>query len=156
MLHNYHHSPDGQSARSYLCGYSFVAQPVALRTDQPPSAGDWSGRGEYYRISLRDYTEIASPLDFRVFAVNYAEKLRDEIEHYLPKFYPFTISGCIVRLNQGMYLTQVTGLLYATLLDAFEVESAPIPERERGGFIRHTPKEKGIGAKLATSSGMRS
>ena len=34
-------------------------------------------------------------------------------------------------MNQGMYLTIVTGILYSALCDALGVESADIPDKER-------------------------
>ena len=131
VLHNYHYSPDGRTARSYLTGYSIVDQPAAISTDEPPNAGVWQGRGQYYRIELRDYSQIDAPLDFRVFSKNYAERLRDELDYHLPKFFPFTISGGTVRLNQGMYLTRIPRILYSTLLEALGVEGSQISAKEK-------------------------
>lgn len=49
--------------------------------------------------------------------------LREEIEYSHPKFFPFTISKGAVRLNQGMYLTKVSALLYSSFLSALGVET---------------------------------
>jgi hypothetical protein len=131
VLHNYHFSPAGKAPRSYLCGFSIVASNAKVRIDEPPSPRNWGNRGEYYRIELDGYTQIGSPLDFKTFWTNYSQGLGDEIEHHHPGFFPFTISGGIVRINQGMYLTIVTGILYFALCDALGVESVDIPDKER-------------------------
>ena len=131
VLHNYHFAPPGKKTDSYLCGFSKVSKAVIVRSDEPPSPGTWSNRKEYYRIDLEDFSGIESPLNFKTFTENYSQGLRGHLEHERPRFFPFTISGGIVRLNQGMYLTRVTSFLYSVLCDALGVEAADIPEDER-------------------------
>lgn len=131
ILHNYHHSLGGGTVRPYLTGYSVVAAPARKVTNEPPESGAWAGRGEYYRIDLQNFRPFDEPLDFRTYASNYAEKLRDEIEHYSPRFYPFTVTGEQVRLNQGMYLTRVSELLYETIRDAMGVHESPLEPKEK-------------------------
>jgi len=75
VLHNYHYSPDDRSPRSYLCGYSIVDQKAQVRTDEPPSAGDWANRGRYFRIELTGYTELLPRIDFREFTQTYSQAL---------------------------------------------------------------------------------
>ncbi len=131
VLHNYHFSPKGKTLNSYLCGFSIVNSEVEVRTDEPPSPGVWGGRKNYYRIDLRGFKEFELPLNFQLFSVNYSQGLRDEIEHHHSKFFPFTIAGGVVRMNQGMYLTFINGLLYSLLGQALGIEAANLPDRER-------------------------
>ena len=131
ILHNYKYSPDGKPSRPYLCGISIVAKPASITTEEPPIAGDWSGRGEYYRIELTDYQQLDSPLDFGVFTKSYVTRLAEQLEHNVPKFFPFTVSGGFVRYNQGMYLTKIPGQLYALFEEAFGVESSNLNEKEK-------------------------
>jgi len=131
VLHNYHYSPDGGATQSYLCGFSMVAQSMEVRTDEPPKPGEWVGRGEYYRIPVKNFQYLDAPLSFSVFLKNYSERLRDEINYHKSYFFPLTINAGMIRPNQGMYLSVVTQLLYDTFLEALGVEEAPIPPEER-------------------------
>ena len=104
VLHNYHFTPpDGRKAASYLCGWSVVAVPANTLSTEPPSAGDWSGRQEYYRIDLRDFAWLPTLLPISEFVTSYGEELRGELTYHKPEFIPFTINDGQVRLNQGMY-----------------------------------------------------
>jgi hypothetical protein len=131
VLHNYNYSPDNKRPRSYLCGRSFAATAAQIVTNEPPNAGKWANRGEYYRIELRDFLYFANPLRMDLFIKNYAGRVRDEIEHYKPRFFPCTINRKVVRVNQGMYLTRITSLLYQTIIEALNVEAGDLPAAEK-------------------------
>lgn len=123
ILHNYHFSPQGMRAGSYLCGYSIVSSTAKVLDVSPPNPGIWRNRKNYYRVDLQDHSILEVPLNFGIFTSNYSQVLREEIEYHRPKFFPFTISKGSVRLNQGMYLTKISGLLYSSFLSALGVET---------------------------------
>lgn len=124
VLHNYHFTPpDGRKAASYLCGWSVVAVPANTVSTEPPSAGNWSGRQEYYRIDLRDFVWLPTLLPVSEFVTSYGEELLGELTYHKPEFFPFTINDGQVRLNQGMYLTRVTEALYDLIAQALGMES---------------------------------
>jgi hypothetical protein len=131
VLHNYRYAPQGLRLGSYLCGTSTIDTAARTVQDEPPEPGNWRGRGEYYRIDLRNFQWLTEPLDFKVFSRNYAEQLREEIEYHDPGFFPFTINAGRVRPNQGMYLTRVPRVLYDLLGEALGVEEAPVSAEEK-------------------------
>ncbi len=147
VLHNYHFAPpDGAKTASYLCGWSLIAAPARVVTTEPPSAGDWAGRQEYYRIDLSDFEWLPTFLSISEFVASYGEELRGELTYHKAKFFPFTINDGQVRLNQGMYLTHVAEALYDLLAQALGVErqqrevgEAPVVahrQYEEGGRLR--------------------
>jgi hypothetical protein len=57
VIHFYEDAPFGNELDHYLCGLSVIDGSATIR-EEPPLPGDWAGRGEYYRIALRDFRPI--------------------------------------------------------------------------------------------------
>ena len=72
VLHNYHYVPDQASpAAHYLCATSIVLRPAKITTSEPPSAGDWTGRKEYFRIELEGFQWLDTRLSIAMFVEYY-------------------------------------------------------------------------------------
>lgn len=128
VLHNYHYVPDQASpAAHYLCATSIVLRPAKITTSEPPSAGDWTGRKEYFRIELEGFQWLDTRLSIAMFVEYYEEQLRNELLLHYSRFFPFTINANQVRLGQGMYLARVTPALFALFTDALGIEKAQTP-----------------------------
>jgi hypothetical protein len=115
---------DGEARRSHFTGFSYVRSPVATTTTEPPSPGVWADRGTYYRINLRDYTPVDTPIRVDRFLDDFEIELRAEIESSrdgTPHYLPFTIYRNMLRLNQGMYLTRCTPLLFSHLVTILQL-----------------------------------
>ena len=125
VLHNYHHVPAQASpAAHYLCATSIVSRPAKVTTSEPPTAGDWAGRKEYFRIALEGFQWLDTRLSIAMFVEHYEEQLRNQILLRDSKFFPFVITANQVRLSQGMYLARVTPALFALFTDALGIEKA--------------------------------
>ena len=71
VLHFYEDTPYGKESDYYFCGVSVIDGAAERRDQQPPRPGEWAGRPQYYRISLRDFTSFAEPLALRNFVRKY-------------------------------------------------------------------------------------
>ena len=60
-------------------GQSKVALPAKIVKTEPPKAGPWSSRGEYYRIELEDYKEFQKCLSLADFVSRYEAEIRDDL-----------------------------------------------------------------------------
>ncbi len=131
VLHNYNYSPDGKSSKQYICGKSIISIPAYIVNNEPPKAGRWIGRGQYYRIDLKDFTYFDNPLESKIISMNYAEQFREEIELSSPLFYPFAIREGVVRFNQGMYLTKLTPKVLNLFSEILGIENRDLSASEK-------------------------
>jgi hypothetical protein len=122
---------DGTHHRSHFVGFSYVKQPASIVDTEPPSPGSWANRGTYYRIDLRDYSTLDTPVPIDGFLENFDRELRAEIEALRdgrPHYLPFTIYSNQLRLNQGMYITRCTPQLFTHLATALQLSTPAGPE----------------------------
>jgi hypothetical protein len=126
---------DGKSKRSHFTGFSYVSSPAEIGTAEPPSPGTWADRGTYYRIGIRTYTPLDPPVRVDRFLEDFETELRTEIDAShdgAPHYLPFTINRNMLRLNQGMYLTRCTPLVFSHLGTILQL-SRPSITGERPG-----------------------
>jgi hypothetical protein len=121
---------DTEAKRSHFTGFSYVSSPAETTSEEPPSSGAWANRGTYYRINLRDYTSLDTPVRVDRFLEDFEIELRAEIEASrdgTPHYLPFTIYKNMLRLNQGMYLTRCTSLLFSHLATVLQLSRPSSP-----------------------------
>lgn len=107
-----------------IVGISVVSSPCRVIQQEPPLAGNWAGRDSYFRIDLKDYSPISSPLAMHTLIDVYSEEIRAELVESAPKFYPFTRYGDGLHTVQGIYLARCTENLYSILSKALGIEVA--------------------------------
>ena len=145
---------------SQFLGVSTVTAPVREVTEAPPEAGPWAGRSAYYRIDLRDYHALATPVPLERVIHENEQAIRAEMAGGdLPNFYPFIRYGDSVRKGQGVYLSPCTPTLYAnvraTLLspnDSGELPRVSKPVRKPGSPQRAWAISLGEGGRLWNES----
>lgn len=115
VLHFYEDTPFGNELDHYLCGLSVVDGAAAIR-EEPPRPGDWAGRGEYYRVDLRDFKAIADPQPLRQFVRDHEAEILEAIKSQDDP--PFVVYKGHVRLAQGKYISRCGGALYQFLSKA--------------------------------------
>lgn len=135
VLHFYDDKWSNNRYEMRLCGFSLVKQPVNITEKEPPSPGNWGGRGKYYRIELRDYTSFKNPLPLATLISEYKEELRQELTENQPYFYPFNTYGDTIQTVQGIYLAQVTERLFEIISKALGIEAVK-------PFLYENPKPK--------------
>lgn len=96
-----------------LAGSSRVATPLEVTDSEPPEAGPWSGRPPYFRIEIKDFTELAQPIPIKLILEDFAEEIEAELTPHRPPNYPFQIQGGTLRRTQGMYLSELTPTLFS-------------------------------------------
>jgi len=115
---------DGVTDRRF-CGFSFVDKPGYVRHDEPPVRGGWDSPEGYYRIDLRDYTPLHSPIPIAVLVDKHKDEIRRDLLESHATYYPFAKYRNTVRLNQGKYLTEATARLYKILAETSTVPQQP-------------------------------
>ena len=115
ILHFYHNTWERKGGPHFrLCAYSYAAAPVQETKAEPPKAADWAGRPTYYRIELRDFTELEETLSVPEFLTRHAKELREERGAGVPRYYPFIeYPGRGLQLAQGTYLAVCTPHVYS-------------------------------------------
>ena len=93
-----------------IAGTSTVAARCVERTDQPPTAGNWSEMGPFYRVELDKYRPFPDAPGVDVLVERGRDLLRQEAE--AERYYPYSRYGDSVRLAQGRYLARCTPALY--------------------------------------------
>ena len=115
--------PDG-ILESRMCGWSIVETSYEETHEEPPLAGDWSGRDTYYRIDLTDYNDFSDPMPLHLITTEYEDAIRSDLVENRILFYPFTTYGDNIRTNQGIYLSRCTPNLYVILMQALGIHEA--------------------------------
>lgn len=138
-----------------LRGYSTVLSEAQITNSEPPSAGPWKDRNEYYRIDLHEYQSINPILSLQVLLNQYSDLIRDEIVEDKPKFYPITTHGDRLRTVQGIYLAECTARLYRVLLEALGVEAVSSELTDLSPENLHKGYEEGRRLLRETSSFVR-
>ena len=75
ILHFYEDSWFGGEDTYHFCAYSIVSSTCAERTDEPPKAGEWAGRGKYLRVELKNFT----PFDKRLRLKNSSKRMKPRL-----------------------------------------------------------------------------
>lgn len=114
------HLADGEFA-----GFSFAARGYEDLKDDPPQAGEWGGRGPYYRVPLAQYTPLPAPLPLAALFQSRGDEIKDEIAQDKPTHYPFTVQGGNLITRQGGYLSRCTDRLYRTILAELSPRAQP-------------------------------
>jgi hypothetical protein len=83
-----------------------------------PANGEWAGRPQYYRISLRDFTPFSDPLHLRDFVQQYDAQIIETLNG--EKDQPFIIYREHIRLAQGKYLSRCGRELFQLLSKAID------------------------------------
>ena len=99
----------------FLYGISRVAAPCKEVMEEPPRAGDWAGRGIYYRIDLQGYQELDPKPRMQEVEAGLSDLILDELETLKPRHYPYMTYGIGFRGRQGVYLARLTPALYTAL-----------------------------------------
>lgn len=99
----------------FLYGMSRVASPCKEVKEEPPRAGEWAGRGTYYRIDLEGYQELDPKPRMQEVETGLSDFILDELETLEPHHYPYMKYGDGFRGRQGVYLARLTPDLYAAL-----------------------------------------
>jgi hypothetical protein len=123
---------DGEAKRTHFTGFSYVSSSVEVLSQEPPSPGAWANRGTYYRVRVRDYKPLDTPVRVDRFLEDFEVELRAEIDASrdgVPHHLPFTINNKTLRLNQGMYLTRCTPLLFSHLATVLQLSRPILPGR---------------------------
>jgi len=124
VIHFYKHRwPDGL-LDTRICGKSTVESKYREVREEPPSPGDWAGRGSYYRIDLKDYKSFPRALPLSTFRNYYKADIKEDIEENNPRHYPFDRNG---RTNQGTYLSKCTPKLYDIIREVLNIEETQDP-----------------------------
>jgi 5-methylcytosine-specific restriction endonuclease McrA len=97
-----------------LVGHSYAADSVQDILTPPPNPGDWGGRPSYYRIPVRDYTEIDPPLSIKGALRENKDEFKAILESGINHIFYCQYRDNL-QLNQGKYLTQVPPSLYRVL-----------------------------------------
>ena len=99
----------------FLYGISRVTSACREVKEEPPRAGDWAGRGIYYRIDLEGYQELDSKPRMQEVEAGLYDFILTELETLEPHHYPYMKYGAGFRGRQGVYLARLTPDLYAAL-----------------------------------------
>jgi hypothetical protein len=122
VLHFYEHTwPDGVHENRF-CGFSRVKSKCVSTDNQPPINSSWGYSDKYYRIDLKSYTVLDTPLPIRVLRTQYDDELRAEREASDIAHYPFAFRKDGIRLSQGRYLARCPQRLYDTIVEACGIE----------------------------------
>ena len=116
--------------RRFLWGVSRVAEPFRV-VDSPPDPGDWPGRGEYYRIELKDTARVEPPYPLQEIAERERDLIMTEIGEDRVKYYLYCPRGDGFQITQGIYVTRLS----SGLADAFR-------EVVAGQKIRIAPSDR--------------
>lgn len=120
-------------SKRYFHGLSRVSKSCVLTQTQPPSPGKWNWAKEFYRIELKDFRNIRTPVQLLKFTEIFDASIREEIINDNPNFYPFQITRfknkkftkeSEVRLAQGKYLSMCTAKLFTLLKEYAEIEDS--------------------------------
>jgi len=106
----------------YLYGHSIIAETCKTVKEEPPEAGKWSAREDYYKINLKEYSNFIKPLDLRIITKKYENEIRAEIKDDNPANYAFNTYLEEVRLGQGRYLTKCTEKLFVIFRESLKIE----------------------------------
>lgn len=116
VLHFYEDVPFGKEQDHYFCGISIVSDRATVVSEQPPRAGEWAGRGNYFRVGLSSFSPFDDAVPLRGFAKDYNARILESLAH--DEDSPFINYGGDVRLAQGKYLSRCGSLLYELLSQA--------------------------------------
>ena len=108
----------------FFWGASVVASPAEVVRNAPPQPGDWAGRPAYYRVDLRNFTAMRSPLPLHQLQEEIRELLLDEVRRDRAAHYPFATYGEGFRTAQGMYLTKPSPRLERILAEKLVADAA--------------------------------
>jgi predicted HNH restriction endonuclease len=142
VLHFYEDTPYGKESDHYFCGVSVVDGAVEVRDQQPPLPGEWAGRSQYYRISLRGFTSFAEALPLRKFVQQHDAQIIKALKGKPDQ--PFIVYKGHIRLAQGKYLSRCNHLLYQLLSSAIDepVSLSPVlPKAPSAKSKGQQPKE---------------
>ena len=107
------------SGNRYYDGFSYVDKACVTTTKAPPIPGDWGGREEYFKIELKNFTQLEDPLNLNVIKQDFLTVIKNEIHQDKPKYYPFDKN---VKLKQGLYLTSCSDKLFYLLQVCSNIE----------------------------------
>ncbi len=116
---------------NYLHGTSIVASPCTERSDEPPHPGDWANMAPYYRIDLREYSELTSPLLVDQLLQSERDSIAEAVERMKRENgyarAPFHFSdGTEKRLKFAQtYLTECSPDLYGIIRDWANQQNDP-------------------------------
>jgi len=113
VLHFYEDALYGRELDHYFFGASVVDGAPEVKDTQPPLAGEWANRSEYYRINHRDFTPFADAISIRAFAQKHDDEIKRELLAELDQ--PFINYKNSIRLAQGKYLSRCGRGLYMLL-----------------------------------------
>lgn len=128
-----------------LRGLSRVVAPASITRREPPDAGRWTGREEYYRIDLRNYQAFGRALPLRTLLEEYGDEIRREILGDRPKFYPITTHGQKLRTIQGIYLARCTPRLFDVIQRALALELGGAGESDDDSHRKYQEERRRVG-----------
>jgi len=127
----------------YFHGTSVVLQECKTTKERPPFPGDWDWANEFYRIELTSFKKNKNLIGITELAKKHALEIKEEIDNFSPKYYPFNNDPRGVRLAEGNYLSSCTETLYNLLRNYSELEkvkdiekfNVPPGKTERKGLV---------------------
>jgi hypothetical protein len=112
ILHFYEDSWFGGEDTYHFCAYSIASTTCIERTDEPPKAGEWAGRGKYLRVELENFTPFEQTIAIEEFIEKNDVALIASISGSNG---PFILYRGQPRLAQGKYLSPCSESLYSLL-----------------------------------------
>lgn len=138
VLHINAHDWDSTGVlESRLCGSSIAASTFKETSEEPPLAGNWSGRAPYYRVELAHYSAFAHPVKVATLREEYGEEIRRDLKDSEPQFYPFNSYGDEIRTVQGIYLARCSPRLFEIFLAALKIEEGAANPKDAVENHRH-------------------
>jgi len=129
VLHLYNFNYDGTGKKTYLTGLSYADGTGFITNNEPPEAGDWSNRNQYYRVNLRGYHQFTNPVPLGDIVSMYSDKLTDAQSVHSSGKPTFSKYKDSIRVTQGAYLTKASYELFNLLLDAAKVDYEQVREK---------------------------
>jgi len=140
VLHFYEDAPFGKMVDHYFCGVSTVSDSAQVVATEPPSPGEWAGRGSYFRVNLEGFMPFTDPLPIGTFIAKNGPALVNDQPGEEPSF---VLYQGTVRLAQGKYLAQCSAHLYSLLSAAIdEPVNSPTAENPREQRVKGEESKK--------------
>ncbi len=119
VIHLVRYAPGGNSDR-LLFGISKATSKAVETKEEPPNAGEWAGRTNYYVVDLAEFERVAPPLSIGRLIDEFGEKIAAEKASAVGgRNFPFVVRTDGIRPDQS-YLAKATKGLLTLFAQALE------------------------------------